>query len=105
MRLGAFYYLTKPFKTADLLLVVERALEERHLRTELRRLQHEVETQYHFDNILGKSAAMQRVFALVDRLKDSTINVLLTGESGTGKDLLARALHYHSARAQRPSYP
>jgi DNA-binding NtrC family response regulator len=105
MRLGAFYYLTKPFKTADLLLVVERALEERHLRTELRRLQHEVETQYHFDNILGKSAAMQRVFALVDRLKDSTINVLLTGESGTGKDLLARALHYHSARAHAPFVP
>src|SRR5260221_8084731 len=72
MRLGAFYYLTKPFKTADLLLVVERALEERHLRTELRRLQHEVEAHYHFDNIIGKSAAMHRVFALVDRLKDST---------------------------------
>jgi DNA-binding NtrC family response regulator len=105
MRLGAFYYLTKPFKAADLLLVVERALEERHLRTELRRLQHEVETHYHFDNIIGKSAAMQRVFALVDRLKDSTVNVLLTGESGTGKDLLARTLHYHSARAHAPFVP
>ncbi len=105
MRLGAFYYLTKPFKTADLLLVVERALEERHLRTELRRLQHEVEAHYHFDKIIGKSAAMHRVFALVDRLKDSTINVLLTGESGTGKDLLARTLHYHSARAHAPFVP
>jgi DNA-binding NtrC family response regulator len=99
MRWGAFYYLTKPFKAADLLLVVERALEERHLRTEIRRLRREVETHYHFDNIIGKSAAMQRVFALVDRLKDSAVNVLLTGESGTGKDLLARTLHYHSARA------
>lgn len=105
MRLGASYYLTKPFKGADLLLVVERALEERHLRTEIRRLQREVETYYHFDNILGKSEAMQRVFSLVNRLKDSTVNVLLTGESGTGKELLARTLHYHSARAHAPFVP
>lgn len=105
MRLGAFYYLTKPFKAADLLLVVERAFEERHLRTEIRRLQHEVEAHYHFDKIIGKSAAMQRVFTLVHRLKDSTVNILLTGESGTGKDLLARTLHYHSARAQAPFVP
>jgi DNA-binding NtrC family response regulator len=105
MRLGAFYYLTKPFKAADLLLVVERALEERYLRTEIRRLQREVETHYHFDNIIGKSVAMQRVFALANRLKDRTVNVLLTGESGTGKDLLARTLHYHSARAHAPFVP
>ena len=105
MRLGAFYYLTKPFKAADLLLVVERALEERHLRTEIHRLRREVATHYHFDNIIGKSASMQRVFALVHRLKDSTVNILLTGESGTGKDLLARTLHYHSARAHAPFVP
>lgn len=105
MRLGAFYYLTKPFKAADLLLVVERALEERHLRTEVRRLQHEVEAHYHFDNMIGKSAAMQRIFALVHRLKDSTVNILLTGESGVGKDILARTLHYQSSRAQAPFVP
>jgi len=105
MRLGAFYYLTKPFKAADLLLVVERALEEKHLRTEIKRLQREVEAHYHFDRIIGKSPSMQHVFALVDRLKDSNVNVLLTGESGTGKDLLARTLHYHSARAQAPFVP
>ncbi|MGE0684879.1 MAG: sigma-54-dependent transcriptional regulator, partial [Candidatus Binatia bacterium] len=105
MRWGAFYYLTKPFKAADLLLVVERALEEKHLRTEIRRLQREVETHYHFDRINGKSPAMQHVFALVDRLKDSNVNVLLTGESGTGKDLLARTLHYHSIRTQEPFVP
>jgi len=105
MRLGAFYYLTKPFKAADLALVVERALEEKHLRTEIRRLQRAVEAHYHFDRILGKSSAMQHVFALVDRLKDSNVNILLTGESGVGKDLLARTLHYHSARAQAPFLP
>jgi len=105
MRLGAFYYLTKPFKSADLLLLVERALEEKHLRTEIRRLQREVETHYHFDRIIGKSPVMQQVFALVERLKDNQVNVLLTGESGTGKDLLARSLHYHSGRKQAPFVP
>jgi DNA-binding NtrC family response regulator len=105
MRLGAFYYLTKPFKSADLLLLVERALEEKHLRTEIRRLQREVEAHYHFARIIGKSPVMQRVFELVERLKDSQVNVLLTGESGTGKDLLARTLHYHSGRRQAPFVP
>src|SRR5262245_5923189 len=105
MRWGAFYYLTKPFKSADLLLLVERALEEKHLRTEIRRLQREVEAHYHFDRIIGKSPVMQRVFELVGRLKDSRVNILLTGESGTGKDLLARTLHYHSSRGQAPFVP
>ena len=105
MRLGAFYYLTKPFKNADLLLLVERALEEKHLRTEIQRLQREVETHYHFDRVIGKSAAMQRVFDLIDRVKDSQVNILLTGESGTGKDLLARTLHYQSNRKQAPFVP
>jgi DNA-binding NtrC family response regulator len=105
MRLGAFYYLTKPFKSADLLLLVERALEEKHLRTEIGRLQQEVEAHYHFDRIIGKSPAMQQVFSLVERLKDSTVNVLLTGESGTGKDRMARTLHYHSSRKRAPFVP
>jgi DNA-binding NtrC family response regulator len=105
MRLGAFYYLTKPFKGTDLLLLVERALEEKHLRTEVRRLQREVEAQYHFDQIVGKSTAMQHVFALLERCKDSQVNILLTGESGTGKDLIARTLHYHSSRKQAAFVP
>jgi DNA-binding NtrC family response regulator len=105
MRLGAFYYLTKPFKNADLRLLIERALEEKHLRTEIRRLRREVETHYHFDQIISRSAKMQRVFELLDRLRDSDVNVLLTGESGTGKDLIARTLHYHSERKRAPFVP
>jgi DNA-binding NtrC family response regulator len=105
MRLGAFYYLTKPFKSADLLLLVERALEEKCLRTEIQRLRREVEAHYHFDRIIGKSAAMQHVFDLIERLKDCQVDVLLTGESGTGKDLVARTLHYHSERKHRPFVP
>jgi DNA-binding NtrC family response regulator len=105
MRLGAFYYLTKPFKGADLLLLVERALEEKYLRTEIQRLQREVERHYHFDRIIARSQAMQQVLALVDRVKDHHVNVLLTGESGTGKDLIARTLHYHSSRKQAAFVP
>ena len=105
MRGGAFYYLTKPFKSADLLFIVQKALEEKHLRTEVQRLQKEVESHYHFDQIIGKSEAMQQVFELVERVKESPINILLTGESGTGKDLLARTLHYQSARKQAPFVP
>lgn len=105
MRLGAFYYLTKPFKNADLLLLVERALEEKHLRTEIQRLQREVETHYQFGRVIGKSTAMQQVFELIDRVKDSQVNILFTGESGTGKDLLARTLHYQSNRKQAPFIP
>ena len=100
MRLGAFYYLMKPFDNNDFLLLVERALEERHLRTEVQRLQREVEAHYHFDQIIGKSAAMQHVFHLMGRVKDNHVSVLLTGESGTGKDLIARTLHYQSVRKQ-----
>jgi transcriptional regulator with PAS, ATPase and Fis domain len=68
-------------------------------------LQREVEAHYHFDQIIGRSAKMQRVFELLDRLRDSDVNVLLTGESGTGKDLIARTLHYHSERKRAPFVP
>jgi DNA-binding NtrC family response regulator len=102
MRAGAFYYLTKPFNNSDLLFFVARAMEERYLRTEVHRLRREVTTHYHFDQIVGKSAAMQRVLSLIDRVKDSALNILLTGESGTGKDLVARTLHYQSVRKHAP---
>jgi DNA-binding NtrC family response regulator len=105
MRSGAFYYLTKPFKSADLLFLVDKALEEKHLRTEIQRLQREVESHYHFDQLIGKSAVMQEVFDLVERVKDSPVNILLTGESGTGKDVLARTLHYQSSRRHAPFVP
>ncbi|HEV8712640.1 MAG TPA: sigma-54 dependent transcriptional regulator [Candidatus Binatia bacterium] len=105
MRLGAFYYLMKPFDNDDLLLLVERALEEKYLRTEVQRLRREVEVHYHFDQIIGKSPAMQRVFDLIARVKESTVNLLITGESGTGKDLIARIIHYQSSRKQAPFIP
>jgi DNA-binding NtrC family response regulator len=102
MKLGAFDYITKPFEIDQLLISVERALEDRWLRTEVARLREEVDSKYRFDNIIGRSTAMQRVFELVRRVADSPASVLITGESGTGKELVARALHFNSQRSGRP---
>jgi DNA-binding NtrC family response regulator len=102
VRLGAHDYITKPFNMEALVLAVDKALEERGLRSEVARLQKEVERPYRFENLIGRSPQMQEVFSLIRRLASSAVNVLITGESGTGKELVARAIHYNSPRAKRP---
>jgi two-component system response regulator HydG len=102
VKLGAYDYITKPFEIEALVLAVEKALAERGLRRELVRLRREVARPYRFDNVVGKSPAMQEVFGLIGRLATSTASVLVTGESGTGKELIARAIHYNSPKAQKP---
>jgi DNA-binding NtrC family response regulator len=102
MKLGAYDYITKPFEIDQLLIAIERALRDRQLRHELARLREEVADKYKFQNIIGRSPAMQEVFELIRRVADSTVSVLITGESGTGKELVARALHFNSPRANRP---
>ncbi len=101
VKLGAFDYITKPFEIDQLLLAVDKALAERGLRSEVARLREEVQRSYRFDNIIGKSAAMQEVFGLIRRLAGSAASVLVTGESGTGKELVAKAIHFHSPRKNR----
>ena len=85
VRLGAHDYITKPFNMEALILAADKALEERGLRQEVSRLQREVERPYRFENIVGRSPQMQEVFNLIRRMASSSVNVLITGESGTGK--------------------
>jgi len=100
MKLGAFDYMRKPIEFDELEIVVGRALEHRRLLEENRKLRAAIEDRYRLENIIGKSAPMQALFELIRKVAPSDVPVLITGESGTGKDLVARALHGLSTRAQ-----
>jgi two-component system NtrC family response regulator len=102
MKLGALDYLTKPFDLEALALVVEKALRYRALAAENLRLRGELEERFSFENIIGVSARMQAVFATLRTVAGSDATVLITGETGTGKELVARALHHNSARRDGP---
>jgi DNA-binding NtrC family response regulator len=105
VKLGAYDYITKPFEMEELVLVADKALEERSLRRQVARLQREVEGKYRLGNIVARSQAMQEILTLVTRVATSNVSVLVTGESGTGKELIARAIHYSSERAAGPFVP
>lgn len=98
MRAGAYDYITKPFAMEELRLLVKRALEHQRLLKENLVLKEEVREKYHFDNIVGKSEAMQRIYEMMEKIAQTDSTVLIYGESGTGKELVAKALHYHSPR-------
>lgn len=102
MRLGAYDYLTKPIDRERFPVVVEKALERHFLATENRQLRDRLETRTRFEQMVGESEAMQRVYTLVEMVAGSDVTVLLTGESGTGKELVARAIHHKSPRANGP---
>lgn len=102
MRMGAYDYLTKPIDRERFPVVLEKALERRALAFENKQLRDRLETRTRFDQMVGESAPMQRVYTLVEMVADSDVTVLLTGESGTGKELVARAIHHKSARADGP---
>jgi two-component system, NtrC family, response regulator AtoC len=102
VKLGAYDYLTKPFETEHLLLTIKKALSERSLRSEVVRLREEVTRRDRLDNIIGRSPAMQEIFSLIRRVAGSQASVLITGDSGTGKELVARAIHAHGPRKARP---
>ncbi|HVZ20378.1 MAG TPA: sigma-54 dependent transcriptional regulator [Vicinamibacterales bacterium] len=103
MKLGAYHYVNKPFNLDEVALLVEKALETSSLRREVRALRSSQGREFGFDAIVGNSPAMQRIKALLARVASSPAStVLLTGETGTGKDLAAKAIHYNSDRAARP---
>ena len=99
MHAGAFHYVTKPFRTDEILLQVKRALEQHNLQSEVERLRQQVHSHYGFENIIGQSARMREIFELIAHVSDLAVNVLIVGESGTGKEMIARAIHQNSARA------
>jgi len=105
MKRGAYDYVTKPIKTDELTLVVEKAVRDALLRREVQQLRRAVREDYSFHQILGKSKAMREVFDLIRRVADSQTNVLITGESGTGKELAAKAIHFNSERRSGPFVP
>jgi two-component system response regulator AtoC len=102
IRLGAKDYISKPFEPRELLIKIRKALEEEHLREDNLRLQREVENRYSFQNIIGKSPAMQHLFGQVKKVANFKATILITGESGTGKELIAKGIHYQSERRDRP---
>ena len=103
MKLGAYHYVNKPFNLDEVVMLVEKALETSQLRREVRALRSTQTREYAFDAIIGASPAMQSIKALLARVARSPAStVLLTGETGTGKDLAAKAIHYNSDRGRRP---
>lgn len=105
MKKGALDYITKPFEPDEIVMVVQRAMERMALQSQAHHLQREVESLYGFANIVGTSPAMQEVYALMRKVVNSDTTVLITGDSGTGKELVARAIHYTSKRRDRRFVP
>lgn len=105
MKSGAFDYLAKPVKMEEVLMVINRALEFRDLRRENLALKKQLKQKYKFENFIGDSPLMNKVFRIIEKVADTDSTILILGESGTGKELVARALHYHSSRREKPLIP
>ena len=100
LKLGAFDYVTKPFKVDELLITVQRALEYSQALTENADLKRQLGSRYHIENIIAESHAMQNVCEMIQRVAPSDTTVLIYGESGTGKELVAQAVHAYSRRSK-----
>jgi two-component system response regulator PilR (NtrC family) len=102
MKMGAYDYIQKPFKHDELLLTIKRALQHKSLQDENIRLKDELTRKYGFDNIIGRSRPMLRIFDLIKATAPTRSTILIQGESGTGKELVARAIHQNSDRRNFP---
>jgi DNA-binding NtrC family response regulator len=102
IKLGTVEYLTKPFDPKEIALVTQKALNMGQVKRELFRLQKEILTKYSFENLIGQSPSMQEVYRNIHKASESSPNVLILGETGTGKELAARAIHYNGLYKQGP---
>ncbi|MFK8138655.1 MAG: sigma-54-dependent transcriptional regulator [Bdellovibrionales bacterium] len=102
MKLGAYDYLTKPFKIDEVRLNIQNALRAKNLETENRQLKKELVRENSFQNMIGNSDAMHKIFDLISRVSQSPTNVLITGESGTGKEVVAKGIHYNGPIKDKP---
>jgi DNA-binding NtrC family response regulator len=102
MKLGAADFLQKPFSLDHLTTVVGKVMAVQSLRRENQRLREQLDARYQFDNIIGRSASMREIFHTIERVAPTRATVLLAGESGVGKDMIARAIHQHSQRKNHP---
>ncbi|WP_246582814.1 sigma-54-dependent transcriptional regulator [Clostridium mobile] len=103
MKLGAFYYITKPINIEELYLLLAKGEEYINLNSKIKYLSNQIHEDNKY-NIIGSSKRIKAVLDLIDRVKDIDINVLITGESGTGKELVARAIHFQGKRKEKPFY-
>lgn len=102
MKMGAYDYITKPFKIDEVRLNIQNALRSRNLEVENRSLKKELVKENSFQNMVGNSQAMHQIFDLVKRVSQTPTNVLITGESGTGKEVVAKAIHYNGPLKDKP---
>src|SRR5512135_77539 len=102
LRAGAYDYIVKPVIHEEIKRIVRNALRERALRSENVLLKKQIGDRYDFDRIVGESKAIKNLITEVKKIADSRSNVLLFGETGTGKELFARAIHYNSTRKEKP---
>jgi DNA-binding NtrC family response regulator len=105
MKLGAFDYIPKPFTPDEVSIVVKKALEKRSLMLENIYLRQELQGKYGFHNIVGKSKKMQEIYRIIVKVAMTDSTVLIYGQSGTGKELIARAIHFNSPRREKPFVP
>ena len=102
IRAGAFDFLTKPLIDAELEMAIERALRQRRVITENTNLKQQLEGKFGLENIVGRDHRMQRIYDIIESVADTRATILITGESGTGKSMIARAIHQRSARKNKP---
>lgn len=102
MKRGVYEYLTKPLDLDELFLILKKAADEKEILAENVELKQQLKSSYKFENIIGSSDAMKRVFKIIGKVAQSQATVLIRGESGVGKELVARAIHYNSTRADKP---